>query len=133
AQLHALATAGGLPMREGVMRCSATMLASRADKHAAAAGGALAVEMEGGPIASAARLAGRPFVAVRAVIVGAADDLSLLARVGDPDSGQVRPLALLAHLLREPPAIKELRELRRAQVAARDALRRFFVLWLAPP
>ncbi|HSP96543.1 MAG TPA: hypothetical protein VL049_04780, partial [Candidatus Dormibacteraeota bacterium] len=47
AQLHALATAGGLPMREGVMRCSATMLASRADKHAAAAGGALAVEMEG--------------------------------------------------------------------------------------
>jgi hypothetical protein len=45
----------------------------------------------------------------------------------------VRPLALLAHLLRRPQAINELRELRRAQVAARQSLRRFFAVWFGQP
>jgi hypothetical protein len=132
-ELLGLARADGLTMCEGTIRCSATMIASRADKRAAAASGALAVEMEGGPIVSAARSAARPVVAVRAIIDGADDDLSLLVRIGDPDSGQVRPSALLALLLRRPQAIRELLALRRSQVAARDSLRRLFAIWFARP
>jgi nucleoside phosphorylase len=131
ARLLALADGSGLAIREGPIHCSATMLATRTAKAQAAATGALVVEMEATPLAAAAAAAARPFASVRAVIDAATDDVSLLTRVGDPDTGQVRPGALVAHIVRHPGAIAELRRLRRAQLAAGDALSRFFERWFA--
>ncbi|MBX3026942.1 hypothetical protein KF840_18705 [bacterium] len=129
ARLLAMATARGMTIHEGPIRCSAVLLASRADKRRAAAAGAVAVEMEAGPIAAAAAAAGRPFVSIRAIIDAAEDDVTLLARVGDPVSGQLRPAALAAHVLRHPGSVSELWRLRQAQQAAGNALRRFFACW----
>ena len=130
-QLLAKTKAAGVVLREGPIRCNRTMLTSRADKRAVAAGGALVVEMEAAPLMAAARRAGRPFVSLRAVIDNADDDVSVLARISDPASGNVRPLALLAHLLRHPGSVAELLAMRRAQVAAIKSLERLFALWLA--
>lgn len=129
ARLLALATARGLRIHEGPIHCSAALLAARQDKRRAAATGAVAVEMEAGPIAAAATAARRPFVSIRAIIDTAEDDVTLLARIGDPQSGQLRPSDLAAHVLRHPGSIAELWRLRRAQRASRDALRRFFACW----
>jgi nucleoside phosphorylase len=135
ARRRVLALAGqhGLSIHEGPIRCSGRMLASRADKQAAAATGALAVEMEAAPLAAAAAAAARPFVSVRAVIDAADDDLATLVRTGDPDTGQVRPLALAAYVLRHPSAVAELRRLQRARAAAAAALTRLFAHWFASP
>ena len=127
----ALAAAHGLRAREGALLCSASLLASAAQKRAAAARGAIAVEMEGAPIAAAAARAGVAFLAVRAVLDRADDDLGVLAHVADPATGRVRPLALAGHLLRHPAALAELRALQRGQRAARHSLTRFFTAWSA--
>jgi nucleoside phosphorylase len=128
-----LAAARALRVCLGPIHCSGVMIGSREEKRTAAAKGALVVEMEAAPIAAAARRAGRPFVSIRAVIDGADDDLTVLTGLVDPDSGRVRTGALVRQLIVRPRTIAELWLLRRAQVAARDALRRFFACWFAEP
>lgn len=126
-----LANQHGLRAHEGAVRCSATMLSSTAAKRAVAAAGAVAVEMEGAPLAAAAAAARVPFLSVRAVLDGADDDLGILGHIADPTSGQIRPLALIAHLLRHPGALAELRGLRLAQLASERRLSAFFAAWFA--
>ena len=128
-RLLALATQGGLSVCAGPIRCSPVMLGSHAEKRAAAAAGGLIVEMEAAPIGLAAARAGRPFASVRAVIDGADDDLTLLTGLVDPNTGRVRPGALVRQLVRRPRTIAELLALRQWQLAARDSLRRFFGLY----
>jgi adenosylhomocysteine nucleosidase len=115
--------------REGALRCSATVLSSTADKRAAAAAGPIAVEMEGAPLAAAAEAAGVPFLSIRAVLDGADDDLSVLGHISDPRNGRVRPLSLIAHLVRHPESVAQLRALRGAQRLCDERLTAFFSTW----
>ena len=120
----------GLRAGSGAVRCSASVLADVAAKRAAAAGGAVAVEMEGAPIARWAASSGLPFVSVRAVLDGAGEALDIPAGCVDAATGRVRPLALAAHLATHPRQLSRLVALHRMQQAARTALERFFAAWL---
>lgn len=124
-----IASAAGIRTVEGPIVCSATVLATVAEKRAAAARGAIAVEMEGGPIAAAAAAARIPFLSVRTVLDGAEHAVAIPPGLMDPASGAVRPLVTAAYLATHPRAIVELRALQRLQVAARDSLERFFTDW----
>jgi nucleoside phosphorylase len=126
----AAAQAGGVRTFEAPLLCSPTALLTCADKRAAAAAGAVAVDMEGGPIAAAAARAVVPFIAVRAVLDGADDELRVPRSVVDPATGSVRRLALAAHLAAHPGTIRDLIALQRMQRAARQSLERFFTTWL---
>jgi nucleoside phosphorylase len=99
------ATAARLCWREGPILCSRTALASAASKRAAAASGAIAVEMEGAPIAGCAARAGVPFLSVRAVLDAAEDELTMPETLVDPTTGAVRPLALTGYVATHPGAI----------------------------
>ncbi|MGD9765499.1 MAG: hypothetical protein AB7V27_17520 [Candidatus Binatia bacterium] len=129
----AAAAAAGLRGIEGPILCSAEVLATIEQKRAAAACGAIAVDMEGGPIAARAAAARVPFVAVRAVLDSAADELHVAGDFLDRATGCVRPMALARYVAMRPGAIPQLVALSRMQRAARDSLERFFTHWLAAP
>jgi adenosylhomocysteine nucleosidase len=128
-----VASAAGLRPALGPILCSATVLARVEEKRAAAAGGAIAVEMEGGPIAARAAACRVPFVAVRAVLDAADDELQVAAEVIDRSRGTVRPLKLAGHVAANPGAIGGLIALSRLRRAARYSLEQFFDHWLATP
>lgn len=133
AQRHAARRAAeraGVRSVEGPIVCSAAVLGTVADKRAAAASGAVAVEMEGGPIAAAAAHAGVPFLSARTILDGAEHPLPLPPALMDPERGAVRPLATAAYLAAHPSVIGELQALHRLQQAAAESLRRFFASWL---
>jgi nucleoside phosphorylase len=132
AAMAAAATAG-VRAFSGSVLCSATVLASAGEKHAAAAAGTIAVDMEGGPIAARAAGARVPFMWARTVLDGADHELTLQGGFIDPGSGNVRPLALAAYLVTHPTAVGDLLAVRRMQLAARDNLTRFFAAWFAAP
>src|SRR5690606_32874057 len=69
------ALAGELDADERPLLAARDVLATPADKRAAAAGGAAAVDLESGAIAAAACAANVPFVVVRAVADGPSDAL----------------------------------------------------------
>jgi adenosylhomocysteine nucleosidase len=127
------AAAAGLPCRQGLVACSPTALATAASKRAAASTGAIAVDMEGAPIAARAARAGVPFLSVRAVLDGADDDLTGPGTLVDPTTGAVRPLVLTAYVATHPGVVPQLIALRRMQDIARTRLERFFKCWLAAP
>lgn len=131
ARARQVAAASGARGMEGPILCSATALATTDEKRKAAADGAIAVEMEGGPIAARAAVARVPFLSVRAVLDAADDELRVPGRLVDPATGGARPLALAGYLAAHPGAITELMALRRMQRAARQSLERFFGQWLA--
>jgi nucleoside phosphorylase len=124
------ATAAGLRGLEGPILCSTTALTNAPAKRAAAADGAVAVEMESVPIATRAAAAHIPFLSVRAILDGADHDL-LPEAVMNPDSGGVRPLALVRHIATHPGMIIELKALQQMQRAASRSLERFFAAWFA--
>lgn len=127
----AAAQAAGLRPVEGPILCSATVLATAEDKRAPGAAGAIAVEMEGGPIAARAAATHVPLLAVRAVLDAADDDLHVAGNFVDRASGGIRPLALARYVAMHPRAIAELVALARMQRAACGSLERFFGQWLA--
>jgi len=120
----------GLRGVEGAVLCSARALLSAADKRAAAAGGALAVEMESDPIAARAAAAGVPFLSVRAILDGTDHELCVPDTLTDGATGGVRPLAVAGYVATHPGMIPELIALQRMQRAARQSLERFFAGWL---
>ncbi len=130
ARARQAAAASGVRGVEGPIRCSATALVTANQKRLAAADGAIAVEMEGGPIAARAAVAHVPFVSVRAILDAAEHELHVPGTLVDPATGAARPLALAGHLATHPSAIGELLALRRMQRAARESLERFFEQWL---
>lgn len=133
ARASAVAAAAGVRSLDGPILCSPVALATVDEKRRAAAGGAIAVEMEGGPIAAWAAGGATPFLAVRAVLDGAGDALLVAGNFIDPSSGGVRPLALAGYVATHPGVVGELLAMQRMQRAARDSLERFFAAWLAPP
>jgi hypothetical protein len=116
---------------EGPLLCSATVLATTADKRAAAACGAVVVEMEGGAIAARAAAAQVPFLSVRAILDAVDHELHVPGSLIDPVSGAMRPLAVARYVVTHPGTIAELTALQRMQRAARVSLERFFARWLA--
>ncbi|MEO8602448.1 MAG: hypothetical protein ABI629_07730 [bacterium] len=124
-----VASTAHLRVSQGAIRCSASVLVSPADKARAAGGGAVAVEMEGGPIAAAAAATQVPFISVRAVLDSADEDLQVLTHFTNPLSGNLRPLALVQHVFSHPEAIANLLSLRRAQALTQGNLTKFFRAW----
>jgi len=127
------AAAADLHAVEGAVLCSASALVSASEKRAAAAGGAIAVEMESDPIAARAAAARIPFLSVRAVLDGADHELFVPESLTDATSGAVRPLAVARYIASHPGVIPELVALQRMQRAASVSLERFFARWLTTP
>ncbi len=122
-----------LPAAVGPLLCSQQVLGTVAAKRTAAAErGAVAVEMEGAPIAARALQAGVPFVAVRAILDTAAAEWCDAQRFVDPRRGALKSLALAAYLTTHPGALPDLLAMRRMMHAAQRSLQRFFGAWLAP-
>ncbi len=120
----------GLRCAEGAVWCSSTVLATAADKRAAAARGLIAVEMEGAAIADCAGGARLPFLSVRSILDGVDHDLHLGGQFTDPASGNLKAATLAAYLATHPGALPELLALQRMQRAAEQSLAMFFARWL---
>jgi adenosylhomocysteine nucleosidase len=121
-----------LRVRSGRVLCSPQVLASAADKRAAAAQhGAVAVEMEGAAIAALAAERSIPFISVRAVLDTADTELRHAGRFLDPQTGAVKPLVLAGYLATHPSALADLRAMQRMMRAAQTSLERFFTEWFS--
>lgn len=90
APLPAIAARHGVRVVAGPIAAGGRMLASAGAKAAAAASGALVVDMESGAIAAVARERGVPFHALRAVLDLAHERLPFGPDVVDEESGRVR-------------------------------------------
>lgn len=133
-RFRGIAERAGLAAAAGTVLCCPTVLGTAAEKRAAAARtGALAVEMEGLPIAAWAARTGSRFASVRAVLDEAETDLRDAGAFVDPGRGTVRRLALAAHLARHPGSVRPLREMQRMVRTAQATLARFFAAWLVAP
>jgi adenosylhomocysteine nucleosidase len=129
---QALAQQASVPSHVGTILCSPEVLATCAAKQAAAERyGALAVEMEGEPLAMCAGNLGVPFISARAILDTADTEMRHAGRFVDPANGKVRPFALAAYLARHPLAIGELRSAQQMMSAAQRSLNQFFDVWLA--
>ena len=84
--------------------------------------GAAAVDMESDLVARAARDAGRPFIALRAVADPASQAIPAFALAGLDESGRTRPGPVLSGLLRRPSALGSLLALARASARAHRTL-----------
>ena len=116
----------------GSVLCSPQVLASAADKRAAATQhGAVAVEMEGAAVAALAAARSIPFISVRAVLDTAETELGDAGRFMDQQTGAVKPLALAGYLAAHPRALADLFAMQRMMRAAQTSLERFFALWLS--
>ncbi|MBF0561655.1 MAG: hypothetical protein HQL37_06445 [Alphaproteobacteria bacterium] len=89
-----------------------------------AASGAAAVDMESAAVAQVAAAAGLPFVAVRVIADPALRDLPGAALAGMGEDGRVRPMAVLAALLRHPFELPDLLRLSLDSARATAVLRR---------
>lgn len=130
ARMRSVAERAALSSALGAVLCSPVVLATAAAKRAAAAGGAIAVEMEGAPIASCAAQAAIPFAAVRAILDGARSELRHMGAVVEPSTGRVRPFRLAKYVARHPGAVPDLLAMRHMMTAAQRSLHRFFDAWL---
>ncbi|HZO82879.1 MAG TPA: hypothetical protein VFB33_14375 [Candidatus Binataceae bacterium] len=104
---------------------------SAAKRSAAAASGALAVDMESAAVAAAAHRRGLRFACVRAVF-DTLDEEVVGAGLAGPD-GEVKPLAAAGFILRHPAAILQLpamlRSMNRAAAALAPALEALASAW----
>jgi adenosylhomocysteine nucleosidase len=112
----------GVPVIVGTIATSPVALVTPAAKRAAAACGAVAVDMESAAIAMVARARGIPFTALRAIIDTAADDLTLGAELVDPATGRLRIGRIVARLAPRPWLWPRAVELARRQQACERAL-----------
>lgn len=120
AGLAAWAAGRGFRVHAGALVASPVVLGTAAAKAALGATGALAVEMESGALAAAARARGVPFAALRAVLDAAGEALPAGADVIDEATGEVRAARVLAAIALRPrlwPAAGRLA--RQQRVAAR--------------
>ncbi len=123
-----------LRVTSGPVLCSPHVLATAEHKRAAAAEhGAVAVEMEGAPIAAQAAQRSIPFVSVRAILDTAVTELRHTGRFIEPQTGAVKPLALAGYLVTHPGAVSDLLAMLRMMKAAQTSLERFFAAWFALP
>jgi nucleoside phosphorylase len=114
----------------GPVLCIRNVLATIPAKQAAAAGGAIAVAMEGSGIAACAAQRGIPFASIRAILDTADTELVDAGRFIEPQTGSIKPLALAGYLAGRPAALARLIALQRMASAAQTSLERFFGAWL---
>lgn len=108
----------------GPLLTVATACGQSAEKRALhARSGAVAVDMESGAVAAVATAAGKPFLALRALVDPVERDLPRSALVGVDAYGRPRLSALLAALARRPWEIAVLLRLGREMNAALQSLR----------
>ena len=118
----------------GPVLCSHSILATADAKHQAAeATGAIAVEMEGAPLAERAAALRVSFASIRSILDTSDTDVTDTAPFLDPATGGVRPFALAVHLAGHPRTFKALLSMQPQMAAARASLERFFVALLAEP
>jgi adenosylhomocysteine nucleosidase len=132
-RVHAQRTAerAALRVTSGIVLCSPQALMTAEHKRAAAVQyGAVAVEMEGSAIATAAAERGIPFVSVRTILDTAETELRHADGFIDAPTGAVRPLAIAGYLATHPAAAADLLSMRRMMRAAQASLERFFAAWL---
>ena len=114
----------GMRHLEGELICTSSVVATEEEKRALARPGAVAVDMESYPAAHAARAAGIPWLALRAIVDPLASSLPPFAR--SEQRGYLLPA--LRHALSGPAATAELVRLgiraRKAASALEEALRR---------
>jgi hopanoid-associated phosphorylase len=123
--LAAAASAQGLPLHLGAIRAVDQPVASADAKSALYRScGALAVDMESGAVARAARDAGLPFAVLRVVIDAAGRDLPPAAMAAMAPGGGIDAGGLARELWREPRQIGGLLNLARDAAVARRALGR---------
>jgi adenosylhomocysteine nucleosidase len=121
--------AHGLALHVGPVAASPVILADPQAKRAAAGAGALAVDMESGALARAARERGVPLLVIRVVLDGVDDPVPVGADVVDLDTGEVRIGRALAAVLppwRWPVAVRLARQTRVADQRLRAFLARLF-------
>lgn len=112
-----------LPVHEGLVAASGSVLASTGEKESLRARtGAAAVDTESGALARAAAEAEIPFLVVRAVVDPAGEALPRCVFAAVDSSGQMRPAALLTALCRRPQEAISLVRLARHFGAARRTL-----------
>ncbi len=108
---------------EGGLLHSRAVVATASQKRALhRSSGCDALDMESGMVAQAARRAGLPFAALRAVCDPASRDLPHLARTALRPNGGLSALAMLASLAGRPGQLPALLGLARDAAAARRAL-----------
>lgn len=123
--LSAAASAQGLPLHLGAIRAVDQPVTSADAKSALYRScGALAVDMESGAVARAARDAGLPFAVLRVVIDGAGRDLPPAAMAAMAPGGGIDIGGLARELWREPLQVAGLISLARDAAVARRALGR---------
>ena len=114
---------GSVPVARGVIACPSQVLHTAAQKRELARCGALAADMESAAVAEAARCAGVPWLAVRAVADAADVRLPLgIVRALDRQ-GRMRVTRLATALLRHPWDITAMPPLARGYYAALRTLR----------
>lgn len=123
-----VAHAIGVRVGCGSVLCSPVALTRAAQKSAAAAGGHLAVEMEGAAIAASAATAAVPYLSVRAILDDAGTELHDGGLLIAPN-GQLSPLELVRRVAREPMVVSDLLSVRATMQAAERSLRLFFRAW----
>ncbi len=121
AQVQTTAERLGLRMVVGPVLTSAEVLASVEQKRAGAAAGAVAVEMEGGPLARWAVAQSVPFVHLRVVLDPLASALPATPLPAD-EHGDAPPHALLWYALTHPREWPALWALMRQAHTARQAM-----------
>jgi adenosylhomocysteine nucleosidase len=120
------------PVACGSLLTSAMPIATAAAKAAAHQDtGAVAVDMESSAVAKAARTHGLPFIAVRAIVDTAADEVPR-AVSGASQSGQVRIGRLVLGLMRSPADLVPLLRLAKRYRAAIGSLRAVAALLEGP-
>lgn len=130
-QAREIARVAGLRAHGGTVLCSPVVLPTAEDKaEAAARTGAVAVEMEGEPIARCAAQLGIPFVTARAILDDARTELLVNDDWVDPETGEVRPFRVAAHVVRHPGVLWDMNELRKLRDRTQESLALLFAGWL---
>lgn len=123
------AAAASVPVTLGTIAGCDTAVTTRAAKSdLQRATGAAVVDMESHAVAAAARAAGLPFLAVRAVADPADRPIPAAALAGLAPDGHLRPFAVMARLALRPWQLPRMARLAEDTRAARRALRRVAAL-----
>jgi nucleoside phosphorylase len=130
AGLGAWAAARAVPIRVGALASTPVVLSTGRAKAAAAATGALAVEMESAGIVAVARAQAAPFVGLRVVLDTAGDPLPLGGSAVDETTGELRPVRALAAAAVRPQQWRAIARLARQQAVVERRLRALSVMLL---
>ena len=130
--LGAWAAARGFRLQVGPLAVSPEIVWTPSAKAAAAALGALAVDMESSAVAAVARARGIPFVGLRVVLDELGEDLRFVTDFVDPATGETRVGRAVTTLAPRPWLWRRTVRLARQRRTAERRLRAFLAAFLGP-